>query len=210
MPKLGETFDKAAESSASNSSTTFDPGVYMCRVQAVRTEWEDAKGTRWTSAEKEYVKLILDIDEGPQQGRFSDDYWAGEDKDWGHTLYMSWKETALGMLKHTFASINEANNGFDAQAAFEADKWQMFIGRRIRVYWDAQEYEANNGEVRIRVRPSRAVTESDRIKPKVKRLNGALCDYDDWRAVMGGGDAPAATSTASAAPSAYKTDDVPF
>lgn len=178
MPKLNEEFAAAPESSAGEYKN-LQPGVYMCRIQAVRTEGETSQGA-WTSEEKQYVKLVLDIAEGEFAEYFSDEYWEGEGKDWGHSMYMSWKSTAYGMLKHTFASINEANAGFDAQAAFEADKWEMFVDKFILVQWNGEEYEANNGDIRLRVRPDRAVTDSDNVRVKVTKLDGTKVDADEY------------------------------
>ena len=197
MPKLDAKFDKAQESTAGECAA-FDPGTYMCRVQAVRTEWTDAGGRHWTSDDKQYVKLIIDIAEGEHAGRFSDDYWAGEDRDWGHTLYMSWKESALGMLKHTFSSFDECNAGFDSRAAFEADKWTMFVGKLLLVSWQGEEYDGNDGKKRVRVRPDRAVTDSDSVKPYVL-ADGQRVPLEEYRSV---------NATAAVPDDTY--DDVPF
>lgn len=187
MPKLGNDYESAAESTATDFKA-MEPGVYMCRIQAVRTEWTDSSGKKWRSgdggepaSEKSYVKLIIDVDEGEHAGRFSDEYWAGEDKDYGHTLYMSWSPNALGMLKHTFSSLDEANPGFDAKAAFEADQWMMFVGKRLLVEWNGQEYESNTGDTRLRVRPNRALVAADKPRTKVELLDGEKVDYSEWK-----------------------------
>lgn len=199
MPKLPDTFNDVAESSAGEYKT-LQPGVYMCRVQAVRTEGEDARGNHWDSEKKQYVKLILDIAEGEYADYFNDDYWNDESKDWGHTLYMSWKETAQGMLKHTFRSFEEANAGFDARAAFEADKWELFVGKLLLVSWNGQEYEANNGDTKVRVRPDRAVTDSDKVRTTIEQLDGTKVDVEQYHA-----------SVAAVEPESVDTySDVPF
>lgn len=204
MPKLNDSYKDATESAASGERRRLVPGIYMSRVQAVRTSGTDARGNAWDSNGKQYVKLILDISEGEFSDNFSDDYWSGEDKDWGHTLYMSFKESAYGMLKHTFNSFNEANAGFDAQAAFEADKWDMFIGKKLLVHWAGEEYEANNGETRVRVRPDRAVTESDNATPLIKTLDS------DRRIPWVKYEQQQREDAAAPSTSAYSTDEVPF
>ncbi|MBQ9020614.1 MAG: hypothetical protein IJ113_01165 [Eggerthellaceae bacterium] len=198
MPKLGDSYTNATESKGGERKR-LEPGVYMSRVQAVRTSGTDARGNAWDSDGKQYVKLILDIDDGEFAGNFSDEYWQGEERDWGHTLYMSFKESAYGMLKHTFNAFNEANGGFDAQAAFEADKWDMFIGKKLLVHWAGEEYEANNGETRVRVRPDRALTSDDNQRAKVKLLDGKRVDYAEY------------SQPEQSAPSApYSDENVPF
>ena len=199
MPKLDSSFNETQESTGGDVRRLM-PGIYMSRVQAVRTEWTDSRGDHWTSDEKQYVKLILDIDAGEFTGYFTDDYWQGEQKDWGHTLYMSWSPRALGMLKHTFSAFDEANKGFDSRAAFEADKWELFIGKRVLVHWGGEEYESNTGAVRLRVRPDRAVTESDNARAKVLQLDNKRVDYADYL--------PPEQSTSSSPKELY--DGVPF
>jgi len=198
-----DKFEEAAESKgAGQERRDMVPGCYMCRVQAIRTEWTDSRGTRWTSADKSYVKVILDVDEGECAGKFSDEYWDGEEKDYGHTLYMSWTDRALGMLKHTFAAFDEANPGFDSRAAFEADKWEQFVGRRLRVSWDGREYTGRDGSTKCSVRPNRAITSDESPRPRVELQSGGYEPYEDW---LG------RTSYANARTSAPQPyDDVPF
>lgn len=200
MPKLGEEFEQAEEAKAYEYKA-MEPGAYMCKVQQVLTEGTLSRST-WTSDEKQYVMLLLDIDEGEHAGKFSDTYWEG--KEYAHRLYMSWKPSAMGMLKHTFAAFKDANPGFDARAAFEADKWDLFAGKRLLVLWNGQEYESNTGELRMSVRPDRALTADDKPRPKVEKLDGERVDYADWQASQ----AQASTSPAPAA-DPY-ADSVPF
>ena len=206
MPKLNETFDNAQESTAGGGEfKRMDPGAYMCRIQAVRTEWSDSRGNRWTSDEKQYVKLILDIDEGEHAGEFSREYWDGEDKDWGHTLYMSWTPRALGILKHTLKALDEANPGFDSRAAFEADQWMLFIGKKCRVLWNGQERTNDRGYVNVNVRPDRIVTADENPEPKVELERGGTVKWSDYQQVEG------QQSTAQAATgAAYDDSSIPF
>lgn len=204
MPKLGDSYDSAAESTATEQAALV-PGVYMCRVQAIRTEWTDARGATQRAADKQYVKVILDIDEGEHAGRFSDDYWSGEARDWGHTLFMSWKETAYGILKHTFSAFDEANERFDAKAAFLDDRWADYIGKRLRVVWNGEEYETDQGYTRMRVRPDRAVTEGDKPVPKVAKLDGRKVPYADYLK-----EQEEKTAEPPRRESAYMASDLPF
>lgn len=205
MPKLDMEKYTSASESTSSEFVPFVPDNYMCRIQAVRTEWTDSRGTQWTSEQKQYVKLILDIDEGDFAGRFSEDYWEGEERDWGHTLYMSWSDRAYGILKHTFVALNEANPGFDAEAAFSADRWDLFIGKRIRVSWQGEEYQYN-GETRCRVKPDKAIIASENPKAKVKLPDGSKEDYADWKERV----LYANQRNQRSASTPYSTDDIPF
>lgn len=184
------------------------PGCYMCRVQAVRATWHDSRGNVHTADDKQCVKLILDVDEGECAGKFSEPYWEGEEKDWGHTLYLSWRtDGAKRMAKHTLSAFDDANAGFDAGAAFDADKWEFFVGKRVKIYWGGEEYEYN-GETRMRVRPERAITSDENPKGRVKLLDGKTRElYEDWRERTTL-EAQRNSSMSTAAPSYY--DDVPF
>lgn len=194
---------EAAQESTAGEYTQFVPGVYMCQVQAVRTKWTNAKGETIKHTDKECVKFILDVAEGDNAGKFSDDYWSGEDKDWGHTLWVSWKETALGMLKHTFHAFDDANAGFDSEAAFDVEKWELFIGKTVRVVWNGDEYTKNNGETALRVRPARAVLEAENAKARVKLEDGRSVIYEDYAA-------NSASNLRADSSTAYETSDVPF
>ena len=212
MPKLNKsTYDDAAENTGGTNYDVMESGAYVCRIQAVRTEGTDYDGNKVDYiADKQYVKLILDVAEGPHEGHFSDDYWAGEDKDWGHQVYLSFKESAYGLLKSWLNCISNSNPGFDALAAFEADKWTMFIGKTVGVMWTNEEYESN-GEVKLRLRPDRpyaadAVREGKTPKTRVKLVNPIdgkkWMDESEYRAMK---DAEKIESTQK-----YTADSVPF
>ena len=59
-----------------------------------------------------------------------------EDKDWLHRDYLSWKN--VGFLKKKLRAFTESNPGFDALAAFQADKWEMFEGKLFGVVLDGE------------------------------------------------------------------------
>ena len=145
MPKIDRKEYDAAEVTEGGSFTKMTAGGYVVRIQAVRTK--DAAGFDYVVG-KQYVKLIYDVDEGEFAGKFSDDYWADESKDWGHQIYWSWKN--MNQFKRTVQCFDESNPGFDALAAFEADKWQLFIGKRIGIVLGEEEYIGNDGSVKTR------------------------------------------------------------
>lgn len=215
MPKLDpKAYDETQESASAQTFTAFEPGAYVCRIQAVRTKGYDYNGKPVDYVnDKQYIKLILDIAEGPFEGHFSDDYWSGQDKDWGHQVYLSFKPAAYGLLKSWLNCISNSNGGFDARAAFEADKWDMFIGKLVGVQWNQEEYE-RDGAIKLRVRPDRpyaadAVREGKCPKPRVLLMSPIdgkkWMNADDYRAMRDAEKGAAQPST-----SAYDTDEVPF
>ena len=167
MPKINHEEYDAATPSGGGDFQRMGAGGYECIIQAVRT---DAAETR------KYVKLIFDIAEGELAGKFSDDYWAGEDKDWGHQFYLSWKN--WGALKNVLQCLSESNPGFDAEAAFEADRWELFIDKKLGIVFGEEEYLGNDGTVKTRLGFGRAKSIQDirdgRFKvPPLKKLEGA-------------------------------------
>ena len=101
---------------------------------------------------KEYVQMLFDIIEGPHKGYFSDGFYA--DKPWAHSLIMSYKDTALGMLKGRLETIAACNAGFDPFAAWDAGRLDMFAGRKVGLvfreeeYWDKKTEEFKLGSAR--------------------------------------------------------------
>ena len=203
MPKLDQTEWEAANESSAGEFKVMEPGIYPCVITGVQTEWDTQSG-HVTSDEKQCVRVLLDVAEGEFKGEFSRPFYA--DKQYAHVVYMSWKPTALGMLKHTFKALDEPNPGFDSKAAFEADKWTMFVGKRCLVQFDGIERTNDRGYVNVNVRPERILTADDNPKIKVKLENGTKVDWADYEAVNDA-TAPRKSTTTAAA---YDDSDVPF
>jgi len=172
-------FDKQAydEATVSNGETQRMPGGgYVCRVMAVRTSGTDSYGREIDYVnDKKYVKLIWDVAEGDFANKFSDDYFAGEDKDYAHRFYLSWKN--YGALKGTLQAFDESNPGFDAYAAADAQQWALFIDKYIGLVFGEEEYMANDGTIKTRLGLPRAKSVQDirdgkyRVPP-LKKLDG--------------------------------------
>ena len=145
MPKINRDEYNAAEvSTGGGDFKRMTAGGYVCVIQAVRTK---GVGVDYVN-DKQYVKLIWDVAEGDFAGKFSEDYWATEDRDWGHQFYLSWKN--MESLKRALTCLDESNPGFDALAAFEADNWKLFIGKKMGLVIGEEEYIANDGTVKTR------------------------------------------------------------
>ena len=185
----------AAEASTGGEFKRMTAGGYIVRIQAVRTKGFDYGREIDYPEEKMYVKLIYDIDEGEFAGKFSDEYWADESKDWGHQIFLSWKN--MNAFKGNIQAIEESNPGFDAMAAFTADKWTLFIGKTVGIVLGEEEYMGNDGTVKTRFTFPRLKSVQDirdgRFRvPQLKKL----------------AEDAAATSTTAAVEDAYS--DVPF
>lgn len=202
MPKLDQTEWEAANESSAGEFKMMEPGIYPCIITGVQTEWDTRDG-HVTSDDKQCVRVLLDVAEGEFAGELSRPFFA--DKEYARLVYMSWKPSAYGMLKHTFHALDEANPGFDSEAAFTADKWTMFVGKKCLVQFNGREYTNDRGYTNVSARPDRILTADDNPKIKVELENGTKVDWADYEAVN---DSPAPRKSTAVA--AYDDSDVPF
>lgn len=178
-------------------------GGYVLIVQAVRTSGKDFNGNPVDYVQdKQYVKLVYDVAEGDFAGRFSDDYWYGEDKDYGHQAFLSWKN--MGAFKNFIQCLDESNPGFDALAAFNADNWTMFVGKKFGAVFGEEEYRANDGTIKTRlgfptIKSVQAIHEGKFRVPALKKIKD---DRDGYYA--------APTSTGGGNGGSVYDDDIPF
>lgn len=169
---------EAAEASTGGEFPRMGAGGYVVMVQAVRTQGEDNYHHPINYVkDKQYVKLIYDVIEGEHAGRFSDAYWAGENKDYAHCFYLSWKN--LGAFKGAIQAIDESNNpGFDGFAAADAEQWGLFIGKKFGIVVGEEEYQANDGSVKTRltlpcIKSVQDIHDGKFRIPALKKLEGA-------------------------------------
>lgn len=191
MPKINMEEYNAATETNGGGFAQMTPGAYVLRIQAIRTEGTTRSG-KWTSEEKQYVQVIWDIDEGPFAGHYSDDYFTlfdgtpNPDRDFIHCHYMSWKN--YGFLKKQLRILTESNPGFDALAAFEADRWGMFIGKKFGAVLDGEVDTNDRGYDRWKFEIGELITVEDvhsgnHREPKVTDKRTQAVDnggaYDD-------------------------------
>ncbi|MGO5267807.1 hypothetical protein ACTQ1D_03885 [Parafannyhessea umbonata] len=98
---------------------------------------------------KQYVEIVYDIAEGEHKGYYSDDW--GKSHPYAHHIFMSYKDTALGMLKGRLEAIQASNPGFDAFAAWDAGRLDMFRNRIVGINLQEEEYERNDGDTGVRL-----------------------------------------------------------
>lgn len=99
--------------------------------------------------DRQYVEIVYDIAEGEHKGYYSDDW--GKSHPYAHHIFMSYKDTALGMLKGRLEAIQSSNPGFDAFAAWDAGRLDMFRGRLVGINLQEEEYERNDGDTGVRL-----------------------------------------------------------
>lgn len=135
------------------------PGGYILKI----TDVEDM-------AAKEYLRIVYDIAEGPEAGRYSDEWGAAH--PYAHTYLRSYKneEWVLKRFKTFINAIETSNDGF---------KWawneSQLEGRIFGAILALEEYENDRGEIKTRLYIP-AVMSADRIRtgdftvPEIKRL----------------------------------------
>lgn len=109
-------------------------------------------------AEREYVSLVYDIAEGPYAGFYSDKY--GMEHPNAHRIIMSYKDTAISMLKGRLEKIQASNPGFDPFAAWDAGNLSWFVGRLVGINIREEEY-VYNGEKRVRLTADQTLSAQD-------------------------------------------------
>lgn len=194
-----------------------EPGAYVVRVQAVRTEWTERDyqsgldrdcSTRNDAA----VMLVFDIADGEFAGEYSKEYFCNADgtpkpeQDWRHQFKLYWGDLNntkdAERTRYMLDCFTASNPGFDALAAFEADKWPLFVGKLFGVVL--------NGTVRTNERGYDQWNLRTSTKPytvdDIRNGNNAEPRITDKRTQVAA--QPSTTAATAAAPSYY--DDIPF
>ncbi len=135
-------------------------GPYVARI----TSMED-------NPAREYVEVVFDIAEGEHAGYYSDEW--GKQHPYAHHFFMSYKESALGMLKGRLEAIASSNPGFDPFAAWDAGRVDMFTNRLVGINIQEEEYERKDGEVGTRLNVCQVVdaqrVRDGKVKPREKK-----------------------------------------
>jgi hypothetical protein len=143
--------------------TPLPAGPYVARL----TELTD-------NERREYVEAIFDIAEGEHAGYYSDDW--GKQHPYAHHFFMSYKDTALGMLKGRLEAIQKSNPGFDPFAAWDAGRLDIFHNRIVGINLQEEEYETRDGDVRTRLNVCQVLDAQKVRDGKVKVREKKLLD----------------------------------
>ena len=157
MKALGKTYNDAE--ARTDGFERLPAGGYVCKI----TEVKDVTAS-------EYLQVVYDIAEGPYKGFYGDDW--GKEHPKAHSLFMSYKEKALGMFKGFTNAVEGSNKGY---------KWdwneKALEGKLIGLVLGEEEYIKNDGSVatRLKVRSNKTIDEikDGRFRvPKLKKLSG--------------------------------------
>lgn len=150
--------DNVQEAGTSNS---LKAGGYVCKILNV----EDV-------TDKQYLMIEWDVAEGEYKGYFKKleervNYWSGN-----ATLYKSYKEKALPMLKRFCSAVTKSNPGFIFDAGAQNADEKTLKGKLIGLVLYEEEYIKNNGDIGRRLKVDYE-TEIEKIRKgdfKVKPL----------------------------------------
>ena len=124
--------------------------------------------------DREYVEVVYDIAEGPKAGYYSDDW--GKQHPYAHHFFMSYKQTALGMLKGRLEAIQKSNPGFDPFAAWDAGRLDIFHNRLVGINLQEEEYEKRDGGISTRLNVCQVVdaqmVRDGKVKAREKKTMG--------------------------------------
>ena len=165
MPRIDMNDYNSAEESQGGGFKQLVPGAYVVRIQAVRTEWYD----NWNQCDKnsEQDKMawfVFDIAEGEFAGEFSRDFYMKNgrldpNKDFLHQAAYAWYN--VGKLKLFNRVLAESNPGFDPMAAFNADRWEMYVGKLFGVVLNGTVTTNDNGYDQWRLRSGDIISVND-------------------------------------------------
>ena len=150
------------DAQASGAYTRLPAGGYVIKITSV----EDVP-------DKQYLKIVFDIAEGPEKGRFKD-----EEQDYRHSFVRSYKEKALGMFKAFIQAVDaseETNYNDFIEKGFDEKSLKSC---RLGVVIGYEEYISDRGETKERMRIARCCPVSDIREgkftvPELKKLPAA-------------------------------------
>lgn len=147
MKKI-ENYENVQASSGEFARPT--AGGYICKIIDVEDVPMDAN-----TGKGDYLRIEYDIADGELKGYYKEqfDRWGG---NWNASFIRSYKEKALGMLKH-FTNCIEASN-----AGYEWD-WNEkgLIGKVVGLVLGEEEYRNNAGEIKTKLTVNQVKTVED-------------------------------------------------
>lgn len=124
-------------------------GGYICKIMDVEDVPMNAQG------KGDYLRIEYDIADGEFKGYYKEqfDRWGG---NWNASFIRSYKEKALGMLKHFTNCIEQSNAGYEWD-------WNEkgLIGKVVGLVLGEEEYQNNAGEIKTKLVVKNVATVED-------------------------------------------------
>lgn len=146
---------------ASGDFERLPAGGYIIKITGVQDE-----------DQKQYLRIVYDIAEGPHAGRYKNE---PSENDYRHSFIRSYKESALGMFKAFILAVDGANDTKFNDRVEKGFPEHELVGKILGVLFGYEEYEANDGNVKERLRLVRflnteQVRAGDYEVPELKKL----------------------------------------
>lgn len=125
--------------------------------------------------DKEYLRITYDIAEGPEAGRYKSET---PETDYRHQFVRSYKEKALGMFKAFIRAVDESNGTKFEERIEKGFPEGELRGKILGIVFGYEEYEANDGNIKERLRVANVMS-ADRIRkgaykvPELKKLEAS-------------------------------------
>lgn len=124
-------------------------GGYICLITNVEDVPMNEQG------KGDYLRIEYDIADGEFKGYYKEqfDRWGG---NWNASFIRSYKEKALGMLKHFTNCIEQSNAGYEWD-------WNEkgLVGKVVGLVLGEEEYKNNSGEIKTKLVVSQVKTVDD-------------------------------------------------
>ena len=132
------------------------------------------------------LKISVDISgSDKQKGFFKKQYDenTSADKKWptGAVKYLSLKDEQLGYLKGFITSLEKSNPGFKFN---KKGTWEQLKNLKLAGQFGLEEYKKQDGTIGTATKlvQFRSLDKLNEIKiPKVKKLDGSLVEYEDYK-----------------------------
>ena len=124
-------------------------GGYICKIVDVEDVPMNEQG------KGDYLRIEYDIADGDFKGYYKEqfDRWGG---NWNASFIRSYKEKALGMLKHFTNCVEQSNAGYE---------WDFnekgLIGKVVGLVLGEEEYKNNAGEIKTKLVVNQVKTVED-------------------------------------------------
>lgn len=145
--KVIENYENVQASSGEFARPT--AGGYICKIIDVEDFPMDAQG------KGDYLRISYDIADGEFKDYYKEqnDRWGG---NWNATFIRSYKEKALGMLKHFTNCVEQSNTGYTWD-------WNEkgLIGKVVGLVLGEEEYKNNAGEIKTKLGVNQVKTVED-------------------------------------------------
>lgn len=148
-------------------------GPYICRI----TKVEDI-------ADKEYLKISYDIDEGEFKDYYTEMRNNHPDWLWVGAYARSYKTTALGIFKRFCTAVSKSNGNFVFDAGKVNADEQTLVGKKIGLVFQEEEYYGNDGnkKTRLIIFKEFAIDKlADQQTPQPKRLKETTPASDGFK-----------------------------